>query len=321
MEKYVVGIDGGGTKTSYLLADLKGNIVAHYQGTTIHYLQTGYDGLSKNIYEGLCLLCKKQNIKFSDIAFCFVGAAGYGDIQQDELSIRTAIKKALDTIPFAVKNDTFNAHAGALLGEDGICVIAGTGSIGLGIYQNDSFISGGWHHCFGGDEGSAHWIGEKYIQEFTKQSDSRHPKTSLYAYMKEKYQFENDSDILKKFIIEWDYDRTKIASLSQDVFALAKQNDFAAIRIFNEAAFELALIYRAIFKQLNFDGVCKASYIGGVFNSKQYILEPLKNNLNDLNITMVEPQFSADIGSVLLAYKNININITDEIINNLKQFQ
>lgn len=61
-----------------------------------------------------------------------------------------------------------NALAGSLLGKQGIHVIAGTGSIGLGFDKDSYYVrSGGWHHLFGGDEGSGYWIGCQLIRHFT----------------------------------------------------------------------------------------------------------------------------------------------------------
>ncbi|MDF9824836.1 N-acetylglucosamine kinase-like BadF-type ATPase [Breznakia sp. PF5-3] len=317
---YILGIDGGGTKTAYLLADESGRIIDQYKGPTIHYMQCGYDGLTSTIKEAVDYFINKQKIHRDEIAYCFVGAAGYGDIEEDKEFIKQAIAKGLEGIPFAVDNDTFNAHAGALLGQDGICVIAGTGSIGLGVNKDQSIICGGWHHAFGGDEGSAHWIAENYIQEFTKQSDLRSPRTLLYTYMKDKYNFNNDSDALQQFIVDWDYDRTKIASLSKDVYELAKKKDSAALAIFKKAAYELSLIYRSIYKQLDYQYKIPVSYIGGVFQSKEFILEPLKEYLHDLNLEFVTPKFSADIGSLLIAYKYLGIAIDNTLVSNLETF-
>lgn len=317
--KYVLGIDGGGTKTAYTLADLAGNIIARYQGPTIHYMQTGYEDLTATIHDNIDFLINDNNLAYEDIIYCFIGAAGFGDISEDEPFIKAAIEKGLNEIPFTVKNDTYNAHAGALLGSDGICVIAGTGSIGLGVNGNSSVICGGWHHAFGGDEGSAHWIAEKYIQTFTKQSDFRMQRTKLYSYTKEKYQFKDDSDILQKFVVDWKYDRTKIASLSKDIYDLARLNDPAALAIFEEAAYELSLIYKAIYRQLNFSGIVSASYVGGVFQSQELILDPLRRNLTDIEIDLIEPAFAPDIGSVLLAYKECGIAVDETIEANLRR--
>ena len=71
--------------------------------------------------------------------------------------------------------------------KQGIHVIAGTGSIGLGFDKDSYYVrSGGWHHLFGGDEGSGYWIGCQLIRHFTMQADGREEKTMMFDYILEK---------------------------------------------------------------------------------------------------------------------------------------
>lgn len=318
--KYVMSIDGGGTKTKFILATTDGKRVSECTLKTIHYLQIGFDKLEKRINEGIQICTNLANINKEDILSVFLGCPGYGDIKKDTEKLDNSIHNSLKEFKYEVGNDTDNAHAGSLAGKPGINVIAGTGSIGLGINEEgERFISGGWHHIFGGDEGSGYWLSSKLIQEFTQQSDHRKQKTLLYDYLKKELNLQDDTEILDLIINEYKEDRSKIASLSKHLTALANLNDPAAIAIFEEAAFELAKIYIAIAKSLSFNEKIIASYSGGVFKSKEHILKPLKNNLNKAYITLVEPLYEPDIGGVILALKIANIELTQEILSNLSQ--
>ncbi|PUU86195.1 MAG: BadF/BadG/BcrA/BcrD type ATPase, partial [Halanaerobium sp.] len=50
---YYLGIDGGGSKTRYLLMDEKGNVLAKSRTESIHILQVGIDSFKNNLEEGL----------------------------------------------------------------------------------------------------------------------------------------------------------------------------------------------------------------------------------------------------------------------------
>ena len=126
---YYLGIDGGGTKTKFSLCDEKGVLKTSIEETTCHYLQVGFDGVTKIINQGLDNVCKANGIKREDIAYAFAGMPGYGDAQRDMAPIKEAVKKAMQTIPFSIGNDGENALAGALCCKDGINIVAGTGSI------------------------------------------------------------------------------------------------------------------------------------------------------------------------------------------------
>ncbi|MEG0093854.1 MAG: BadF/BadG/BcrA/BcrD ATPase family protein [Erysipelotrichaceae bacterium] len=314
--KYYLGVDGGGTKTKFLLCDSTGKTLAESTQPTCHYLQCGLEGVTKVMKDGLTECVKISNVEISKI---FVSCAGYGDIENDNLKIKNAVSMAFPDITFRVGNDTENALAGALAGKIGINIIAGTGSIALGIDSTGkTYRSGGWHHIFGGDEGSAYWIACHLILEFTRQSDGRDEKTFLYHYLKEKLNIKDDSDILQICVNDWNFDRTKVAALAALAYQMAKNNDPHAIRIYKAAAKELSEIILAVKQNLIYNKTVLVSYTGGVFKSEKFILNPLKNYLKNNSIKIVEPLLQPDQGSVILAMQMDNLKIDDKIIHNLQ---
>lgn len=312
-----LGIDSGGTKTKFILINDKAETIAESTQSASHYLQVGLDDLREVMRKGLDDCLTQANAQKEDIKHCFASVAGFGDIEKDNDIIEDVMRTLFSPIPITIGNDIENAYAGALASQPGIVVIAGTGSIGLGIDEfGNSIRCGGWHHAFGGDEGSAFWIGCKLIQAFTLQSDGREPKTLLYSYLKEKYHFDSDSDILQMTIVDWDFDRTKVASLAQDIHYLASQSDSSALGIYDQAAFELSRIIIAIKEKLKFEKAVSASYQGGVFKSGEFIIEPLKQYLEPHSIQLIAPITSPDMGSALLALKYGGIKLTPSILAN-----
>ena len=69
--RYYLGIDGGGTKTKFVIGGADGNITGEYTGSPCHYMQCGFDGLERLIHEGVGLACSDAGIKPADIAFAF----------------------------------------------------------------------------------------------------------------------------------------------------------------------------------------------------------------------------------------------------------
>ena len=51
-EGLFLGVDGGGTKTEFVLIDREGRLVARHQTGTSYYLQIGFDGLNRVLMEG-----------------------------------------------------------------------------------------------------------------------------------------------------------------------------------------------------------------------------------------------------------------------------
>lgn len=317
--KNYLSIDGGGTKTAFLLCDENGKQLASCILGPANYLVNSLDGVISTFKEGVKQVCETAQIEEKDITSAFIAIAGFKDIPEDVPYVTHKVKEAFPLFECLIGNDTENALAGGLLGESGIHIIAGTGSIGLGLDLNGEYIRcGGWHHLFGGDEGSGYWIGAHLIQIFTKQADGRLPKTLLFSYLMDKYQLGCPENILKLVINEWQGSRDKIASMSKDAAYLASQNDYYACEIFAFAGKELANIVKAIYKQGSFSNKIKISYSGGVFKSKQYLLETFEKELNEIEFELIEPILEPVSGGIVLAMKMDNINIHDEITFNLK---
>lgn len=317
---YYLGVDGGGTKTKFSLADEKGNIICEVNKPTSHYLQVGFDGLTNILKEGINDILKEANIKRSDIVSSFIGAPGYGDIEADEEKIIKAVDEAFKDMKHEVGNDGLNALAAGLCGEDGINIVAGTGSIGFGHNSliNKTISCGGWHYAIGSDEGSGYWISNKILHEFTRQSDGRDEKTSLYYKLKEKLNIKEDGDIISVVVNDFKLDRTKMASFCRFTSNLYEEKDPYAMSIIKEAGKELADIINTLYKLLEFNGKIKVSYTGGVFNMGDIIINHLKENLDENKIELVKPLLTPDKGSLILAYKYNDIKVSEEIINNLK---
>ena len=311
--KYLIGIDGGGTKTSFLLAEQTGKIINKIDLSTTHYLQCGFSEMAVRLREGITKLIGTINSK--DILSIAICLAGYTDSADDDLLIEKAIQKELKGYPYKIYSDTINAHRGALLGKSGINIIAGTGSIAYGIDdRNQSTRCGGWNHMFGGDEGSAYWLGCKLILEFTRQSDGRDPRTELYAYVRNKFNLSDDGEIIVRTVEEMKFKREEIALLAKDVSYLANKGDVYAISIYNQAAEELFELTNGLVKKLRFNKPIMVSGTGGVFKSGDCLLKPLERKLETINAKFIKAALPPDKGSLIVAALNKGIDISGNII-------
>ncbi|MDO4940515.1 MAG: BadF/BadG/BcrA/BcrD ATPase family protein [Erysipelotrichaceae bacterium] len=318
---YYLGIDGGGTKTKYVLCDKQGNKITSVEGPTSHYLQIGLDGVTSELSKNIDDLCKKANINKDQIVSAFVGAPGYGAIESDMDKINAAVKKALGDISFNIGNDGFNALAGAICGDDGINIVAGTGSIGFGYNSkiNATLSCGGWLYALGSDEGSGYWFAYELLHEFTRQADGRDEKTPLYYKLREHLNLSSDGEIITIVVEKWKMDRTKVASLASLIDGLYEENDPYVIKIIEKAGKELADIINTLYTKLKFESEIKVSYTGGIFKMGDKILKPLADNLLPGKMKLVSPVLGPEEGSLILALKNGDVAIDDTIINNLQK--
>src|SRR5438874_73563 len=141
-----LGIDGGGSKTAFLLVDEYYNEVCHVQSGPSNWLSVGADAAKEAITEGISHLTERPNI----VCGGFAGAA-----RPDSAAFYKEVLQSL--VPGAqiiIESDAFIASIGAIGIDPGILLIAGTGSIVIGRDKDrNMFRVGGWGPYFG-DEGS-----------------------------------------------------------------------------------------------------------------------------------------------------------------------
>jgi len=320
---YYLGVDGGGTKTAFLLINKKGKILAYLTTETCHYIQIGIDAFQQVLKKGIKDCCRKAGIDISDIEYAFFGIPGYGENEKDTVIIRKRISEIIPETKFESGNDVEAAWAGSLACRTGINIVAGTGTIGFAKDQKfNTARAGGWGP-FCGDEGSAYWLGRELIFLFSKESDGRLEKTELYQIVKEKFSLKRDFDLIEILYNDLELKRDKIASLAILLYKAALAGDKQAVLIYRNAAYEHSLIIKALIKKLSFKENKKitVSYSGGVFKAGSFILDPLKEYLNEEKIEFIEPILKPITGAALYAkiLKNNLQNTNQKVLENLKK--
>ncbi|MDE6899686.1 MAG: acyl-CoA reductase [Oscillospiraceae bacterium] len=300
---YFLGIDGGGTKTKFLLCDEDGIIAGECTLPTSHFRQCGINGVVEILKQGTDACCEQAGIGKDRLAAVFAGLAGYGDNTggADE-QLAAKIAHVFPGTRFILGNDSENALSGALAARPGICVIAGTGSIGIGKNRlGRTEYCGGWKYALFGDEGSGYWIAWKLLYEFMRQSDGRAERTGLYEALRRDLALRLDTDIVRLVVEEWKFDRTRIAGLTGLVSSYAAEGDEAARKILTEASGELSGIALALAERLGGGEDLSVSYAGGVFSAGEHILGPMRKTLEAHGLRLCVPKLPPDCGAVLLA--------------------
>lgn len=287
MKKYYIGIDGGGTKTKFSLFDANKQLIKSVIKPTIHPAQVsreeGEDVLISAKKELLSEICGTEySLKIG------AGLGGYGINKECRNKLERMFKRAFIS-DFKLYSDAHAAMMGALAGEDGILIIAGTGSIGLAKSGEYIYRCGGFGYRFG-DEGSAYSIGKDLISLMLKQSDGRMNKSECYDHVLKYF-----NNLSPAAIATGEFSRERIAGLAANLSQLI-ESDKAVKDIFNKAAEEIILHIRALRFRFVTDERVKVSYIGGVFNS-EYILENIR--LKNPDIILTAPVYPPEKGAIL----------------------
>lgn len=235
---YVLGIDGGGTRTTGIVADEIGNVYMHAvtgRSNPNTLLQAEFE----EVICGLAKELKRQNeAVFNQLSVCFAGIAGVGESGRDAEVAALLARELPAGTTVTVRNDAFNALYSGTLGGPGIVQIAGTGAVTLGINAKGEIArSGGWGYLFD-DEGSGFYLGNEALKAVFRSFDNRGPATSLTDRIKEYFAVQNVPDIIGQ-VYGKEHPRSVVAPLARLVLQEAQADDDVAKWIVESACEEM----------------------------------------------------------------------------------
>jgi N-acetylglucosamine kinase-like BadF-type ATPase len=266
---YLIGVDGGGTKTVGALADLKGRILKKVEIGSTNPNKIGFENTLTHLKNLILRISKNKKIKIA-----YLGLAG--GLERDKKKrekIRKELQKYFD-FPIFVDGDQKIAFRAGTEEKEGLVVIAGTGAIAMGWKGEKEAISGGFDWLIG-DQGSAFWVGRKVLEEVGKFLDGRRNDFQLRRFIFKKLKIKKETDFYEKFYSE-DFVR-RVALISRFVDEFSKKGDKFSRKILIEAGREVSKMAITVIKKLNFKNrKFPVVLVGGMFKSKIFEKEVKK---------------------------------------------
>ncbi len=165
-------------------------------------------------------------------------------------------------------------------GEPTVVVIAGTGSVVLGIdAKGNTKRSGGWGHLFD-DEGSAYWISLRILQEFFKYNDNLRDYDPIFDRVLNFYQVQRFED-LTNLQSRSDF-KERISAFTREIFNTPSS---LVSSIIEEGVSILGKRCTLIIKTV---GSNRLFVHGGMFNVPQYLEQFKKHLPENIEINKVE---------------------------------
>ncbi|PZF53898.1 N-acetylglucosamine kinase [Curtobacterium sp. MCSS17_008] len=298
-------MDGGGTKTAFLLTDGDGTTLAESRQPSCYYFDTGIELVGDVIRAGVEAVTAAAGITPADITFAHFGIPGHGESSRDTPVLDAVPAGVLGHERYSCGNDMVGGWAGSLAGRDGVNVIAGTGSMAYGERGGVAHRVGGWSEVFG-DEGSAYWVAVQGLNAFSRMADGRLRRGPLHAAVRERVGVTEDLDLIGVVVDEWGADRGAVADLAKVVVAAADAGDEAAVDVLHRAAAELTTLVVTAVRALGF-AACETvpvSYSGGLFQAPRFREDfAAALHAEDAHLELVEPRLGPALGSVLVAMR------------------
>jgi N-acetylglucosamine kinase-like BadF-type ATPase len=274
-ERYFLGIDGGGTKTQAVVIDAEGRVIGEGLSGAANPLRAGLEEAISHVSHAVSEACARAGLELTDIRAACAAIAGINH-RSHYHTMKEALDDALHIAGLELVTDAQAALEGALDGKPGVVVIAGTGSIAIGVNEAGRQARAGGLGPTLSDEGSGYDIARRALRAVAASFDLRAPQTSLTDRICKRLGVAGPSD-LPGVIYNSGSDPVDIAPLAELVDDAAREGDEVARQILEAAGNELGRLAASVIEKLGLSSSAfRVACVGGVFKSCDLVLEPLR---------------------------------------------
>ena len=306
----ILGIEGGGTKTSWVLVERAENELrvldqgklppANFRLATPDQLRAMFNELPK------------------EIARAGIFLAGCGT-EEDRQSLTRLCVEVWPQAKIVVGSDRDSGLAAALGHGDGIVVNAGSGSSITGRRDKRIENAGGWGHILG-DAGGAYFLSLQALRLILREYDLHRGEVQFTTKILRALSLNNLDELVR-----WAQtaDKMEVAMLAPVVFEAAASGDFGVMEIIEEGARFLCEYTEAVATRLHVLAP-KVVLLGGLFQRDSIynhaFRRRLKKTLPDARVANSEraPEFGAAwLAAEMQSWPEIHTEAAPEKIDDL----
>ncbi len=287
MSNYIIGIDGGGTKTLGVLFDLAGNEIKRHQVGFSNF-SIDEEKAKENIINLLKHLTAK--LKKSSKAFVQLGIAGTSKLsnpQQFLNQIETEFNCRAD-----LKTDAYIALQAVKRKEalPVILAIGGTGSVIMTDYGEKINMIGGWGHILG-DYGSAYHLVIEAIKNIISEFENQKKLSLLSKHLLKIMNIESNRYKITEYV--YNKDKSSLAKLSKEIQKIAIDDSYAKSLLIKEGnwlAEQIINAYKLYIKKGPVLVALRGSFALKALYVKETIIEKVNENIKDVHFDIDGPE-------------------------------
>ncbi len=313
-EGWVLGVDGGGTKTRYAACDSNGRVVGYSEGVGTNP-SIGVETAAARLAAGLDVFQQMTGLTLAASRGVVLAIAGTAHNVTAVSAFRDVLHSRGCASPALAVGDYRAAWAGAVSGHSGIVIASGTGSFAYGEKADGSnHLSGGWGALFG-DEGSGYNLGCQALRACAQAVDGRGPATQLVAEVQRHFAVDTLRHVAQLLRRDGDLIR-RVAGLAPCVFAAADRGDAVAAALAEQGVTDLTTAVQTIHRQLFSAGGCASVHYAGatLAGSAMYRRLLARRLRNDCQLLLRKPNLSPVGGALLLALGQWKPSICWEVV-------
>lgn len=265
MEKLIMGVDGGNSKTDYFLFTDKGTFVDYYRGPTCSHEQfkDGYEGAYRAMKDGVSKLLDKHGLKPANIAAAAFGLAGV-DTPNQKANIEKIVSE-LGFSRFQVVNDSFLGIKAITEKGYGVCSINGTGTSCGAIDRHGNCLQVGGIGWIVGDDAGGGYIARLAVRSAYLSAYRMGKPTSLTEIVMNQLGITDKYYLMEAISEAALKGRIDYTGLTLAVFAEAEKGDAVARDILQSVGVSCAQAVAGAIMNMDFDEPVEVVLAGSVW--------------------------------------------------------
>jgi N-acetylglucosamine kinase-like BadF-type ATPase len=292
--RFVMGVDGGATKTLAAVLDLHEQTLHLGHGGSSNPDAVGADAATDSLLRATDEAIGRAGIAFEQLDGAVLAIAG-----TDTEAVATHVRERRPS-SWVVVNDVVGAWAAATEARPGVGAISGTGSNVLGVGPDGrAWRAGGWGHVLG-DEGSGYWLAVESIKAALCDRERSGPETALSAAVMDFFDV-SSVEALATLVYSKPLAKGEIAAFAVETARVAYAGDAVARALYTRAASDIAKKVAAVIEQTGLVGEFPVGLIGSAFKAGELFVRPLTEAIHELapqaQVAVVE---TAPVGGCVL---------------------
>jgi N-acetylglucosamine kinase-like BadF-type ATPase len=314
--KYIMSLDGGGTKVQCVVADEHGHVFGcGIAGPTNSVFNTAEE-VTRSISEAIDQALAGGRVPVPDIAVVY-----YAMPADSNVSCRAICSRLYDSVAIRFVSEFTMSLYAAIQQEIGGLALAGTGSFAIAGTGHKMHRVGGYGSLLG-DEGSGYHIGRRALNACVHMLDGIGAPTSMYEEILDAFQRLGYSSLFDIYALPTGAQRSFVASICKVVGRSANRGDAVASAILLEAAEQLAAQMNGVLDKCGDERQpgFPVSIAGGVWKAHPVLYRVFADNVKRMHpeVNIVPPLFSPVAGGILLGLKERGYSIESNL-SHLKQ--
>lgn len=318
--RYVLGVDGGNSKTHALVLDENGQSLGFGRAGGGNHQTRGFKAAQREILRATGTAIKEAGLSNQMLdmgCFCLAGA----DFPEDYAMLQVAMEDLGLTKNTLIKNDTIAALRSGLTRSWGVAIICGSGfNAGGRAPDGREFVLPG-QGPESGDWGGGGTLSQEMIRMVMRAWDGRGKPTLLTQCILQALEVPSEEVLLSQ-LYHGEIQHSRLLALVPLLFEVAEAGDEVARELVIQMGNEIGITALAIIRRLGLVGEDVEVILGGsVFKGKGPLLLDTINQVVHTQAPrarVVKPRFEPVVGAALLALEAMGVNVDKQLYKTLE---